>query len=308
MKTLSTMLFVCAIASAEEFHQVEGVVVSNSGNLEGASWAKLTSVPVGVAVSGPVTPEGRFTFLAVPVGAYKLQIMDAAGLEIIAKPVVVQGTDVQVTVALGDAVLPEARAAGSKVSVAALQHTPPKAARREAEQAQKLAARGDHAGATDKFRKAIEIDPRYVQARGDLGAQYILLHKYAEAAQELRQAIAFDPSAGWLQADLAFALLRLGEAGEAEQWARRAVAADSRNAKSRSVLGWILVHRAGGSAEGVQQLEQAARDLPGAHRMLADYYRAMGDTAMARREMERYLGADPAANRAEAEGWIESLR
>ena len=309
MKALSMVLFVCALASAEEFHQVEGAVVTNSGNLQDIAWAKLTSIYGGVVSISPVSPEGRFTFLAVPTGVYTVWVSDGAGRELVSQTVTVRDADQWLTVSLGDAAAPGMiRGSGDKVSVAALRHTPTKSARRAAEQAQKLAAGGDHKGAVAALQKAIALDSKFVDARGNLGAEYLLLHEYAQAALELRQAIALDPAAAWLQANLASALWQSGNPEEAEQVARKAVSLDGRNAKSHYILGWILVRRPGGSAEGVGQLERAARDFPPAHRTLADYYRGTGDTVLARREMERYLVADPTANRAEAEKWIESLR
>ena len=152
------------------------------------------------------------------------------------------------------------------------------------------------------------IDPEFIRARGRLGVEYIMLQQWERAAEELRQSVAVDPSQEWLQSNLALALVNTGNPEEAEQCARKAVALDGGNAKSRYVLGWVLVQQPAKSAEGIQQLERAARDVPSAHRTLADYYRSIGDLALARREMERYLAADPAADRSEAEGWIKALR
>jgi hypothetical protein len=63
------------------------------------------------------------------------------------------------------------------------------------------------------------LDPEFVGAQGNLGAEYSFLHRYGEAAAELHRAVMLDdPSAAWLQF-LAFALLQAGKPAEAEQWA-----------------------------------------------------------------------------------------
>lgn len=309
MKALSTMLFVCALASAEEFHRIEGTIISNSGNPQEVLWAKLSPTSLGVTADSPVSPDGRFGFPLVPQGVYMLRIVNGTGREVASQLITVQDMDQWLTVPLsGEAVSLGVRAPGAKVSVAVLRHKPEKGAQRAEAQAEKLAARGDHAGAAAGLEKAVALDPQFIRARGHLGVEYILLHQWARATEELRQAAALDPSEEWLLSNLAFALSHVGSSEEAEQWARKAVALDGGNARSHYVLGWILVQQPGKSAEGIQQLERAARDFPSAHRTLADYYRSAGDLALARREMERYLAADPTANRTEVEGWIKALR
>jgi len=306
MKARWFALLVCAFASAGELAQLEGEVVATAGLSPGALWAELDAVGGSVVSRTPVDPDGRFALAAVPAGSYTLRILDAASREFASQAVSLRQDIQRVTVPLRE---PESTpVSAEKVSVAELRHQPTKKARRSAREAEKLAARGDHVRAAAALEKAIALDPQYIQAHGNLGAEYLVLHRYAEAVVELQRAVALDPAAAWLQSNLAMALWETGKPAEAEQWARHAVSIDGRNAKSRYLLGWILLRRPDASAEGVEELQRAARDVPAAHRTLADFYRATGQTVLARREIERYREADPTANQKEIEGWLASLR
>jgi tetratricopeptide (TPR) repeat protein len=307
MKALCMTLFVCLLASAGELPQVEGEVISTAGAGLGPLWAQLDSLGGGGVARSPVSQDGRFLFVTAPAGTYTLRIVDATGRELASQRMTVQSGDQLVTIQL-----PEPTAAapvsGRSVSVAELRHKPGKKARRAAEEAQKFARSGDHLRAVAALEKAVTLDPEFVGAHGNLGAEYAFLHRYGEAAAELQRAVALDPSAAWLQSNLAFALLQSGQLVEAEQWARRAVALSGSNAKARYVLGWVLARRPENRAEAIEHLQFAAREFPPAHRTLAAVYMMAGETDLAKQEAQQYLATVPGANRAEVEQWISSLR
>jgi tetratricopeptide (TPR) repeat protein len=307
MKALCMTLFVCLLASAGELPQVEGEVVSTAGTGQGQLWAQLDSLGGGGVARSLVGQDGRFLFITAPAGTYTLRIVDATGRELASQPMTVQSGDQLVTIQLPEPAA-TARVSGPSVSVAELRHKPGKKARRAAEEAQKFARSGDHLRAVAALEKAVALDPEFVGAHGNLGAEYTFLHRYGEAAAELQRAVTLDPSAAWLQSNLAFALLQSGKLVEAEQWARRAVALSSSNAKSRYVLGWVLSRRPEKRAEAVEHLQFAAREFPAAHRTLAAVYMMAGEIDLAKQEAQQYLATVPGANRAEVEQWISSLR
>ncbi|PWT96862.1 MAG: hypothetical protein C5B51_32550 [Terriglobia bacterium] len=308
MKLVCVTLFVCVLASAEQLFQIEGEVVSTEGNLPGIFRAQLEAQSGAGILRTPVTPDGHFHFLAIPTGNYTLRILDSADRELAEQGVSVYDQSQRVTVSLRESGSPRIHQSENTVTVAELKHKPNKRAKRAAEDSEKFAAQGDHQRAAAALEKAIGLDPLFVWAHGNLGAEYLLLHRFTEAAAELQRAATLDPAAAWLQANLAIALFQSGNPDQAEESARRAVALDSRNAKSRYTLGWILLRRPGRAAEGVRELERATSDFPQAHFTLADYYRAVGDTAHAKRELESFLSSGAAANRTEIEGWIAALR
>ena len=307
MKAICMTLFVCLLASAGDQAQVEGEVVPAAEAGQGLLWAHLDSLHGGGIVRTLVRQDGRFLINAVPSGTYTLRIVDAMGRELISQVVNVGNQDQHVTVQLPES-LTAGRVPGGSVSVAELRHKPGKKALRAAEEAQKLAHRGDHLSAVAALEKAVALDPEFANAHGNLGAEFAVLHRYGEAAAELERAAALDPSAAWLQSNLAFALWQSGKPMEAEQWARRAVALPSSNAKAHYVLGWVLSQRPEKRAEAIEQLQIAARGFPPAHRTLADVYMRAGEIDLAKQEAQRYLSTDPGADRAEVEKWISSLR
>ena len=301
MKALCMTLFVSLIASAGELPRVEGEVIS------GPLWAQLDSLGGAGVARSLVGQDGRFLFVTAPAGTYRLRILDATGRELASQPMTVQSGDQLVTIQLPE---PAATApiSGPSVSVAELRHKPGKKARRAAEEAQKFAHSGYHLRAVAALEKAVALDPEFVGAHGNLGAEYSFLHRYGEAAAELQRAVTLDPSAAWLQSNLAFALLQAGKPAEAEQWARRAVGLAGSNAKSRYLLGWVLARRPETRAEAIGHLQFAAREFPPAHRTLAAVYQMMGETELAKQEAQQYLATEPGADRAEVERWISSLR
>lgn len=56
-----------------------------------------------------------------------------------------------------------------------------------------IAQKGIWKGATERFLKAVEIDPTYAQAWNDLGIGYEQQGKFTEARQAYEKAIALDP-------------------------------------------------------------------------------------------------------------------
>jgi tetratricopeptide (TPR) repeat protein len=168
---------------------------------------------------------------------------------------------------------PESRPAESTsddvVSVTQLLHPPPKQAVQCLDRAEKLARAGRSAQATAELEKAIAIAPEYAEAHNNLGVQYLILNRGEEALQQFKAALEIAPRMASAYANLGWALLGLGRYSDAEQAARHGVAIDGVNPKTHMVLGCVLAKRDGDTAEAIQQLEIAARDLPAAATVLS---------------------------------------
>jgi len=60
--------------------------------------------------------------------------------------------------------------------------------------------------AITSFRRAVELDPEFAEARNNLGVQFLLAGNYAEAIEQLRAAIALSPSCSKTHLNLGDAL------------------------------------------------------------------------------------------------------
>jgi tetratricopeptide (TPR) repeat protein len=120
---------------------------------------------------------------------------------------------------------------------------------------------GDAAGEMDELLKAIDLDPRYVDAR----------------------------------LNLAFSLIRRGRHLEAIRALRQVLGMDEGNLRARLELGNALAN-VGKAAEALGELERLSREAPAwppAHNALARLHLAGGRRAEARREAEASLALNP---------------
>lgn len=103
---------------------------------------------------------------------------------------------------------------------------------------------GERPQAISEFRKAIDLDPRFVEARHRLGAELYADGRYEEAFTELRRADSLSEDYGkafeiWYAQGLA--LRRLGRPGEALRLLERTVEARPRFAPAHNEIGEILL-------------------------------------------------------------------
>ena len=194
------------------------------------------------------------------------------------------------------------------ISVARLRHRPSKQVLQAARKAQNLSQAGDYERAASEWEKVVAADPEFSEAHGNLGAQYVHLRRPSEAAAEFQRAIALDPATAQHQTNLAVVLGLLGRQEEAEVWARHAVQLDDSSALGHYVLGCLLVSGPARLAEGVQQLQIAARLLPKAHETLAAVYHALGKEELAREERKQYGEAESAGSPQQTEAWSSALQ
>ncbi len=229
----------CPVAATcqQEMVRVGGAVVRDSGGSNAGLIVELCE-PAGDKVLGRalVSPSGEFAFEGVPPGRYELIVSGWRGGVLAERPVSASSSWAPVEIHLKSSASVDL----GKVTVAQLQHhVPARAAREFAREARAFEA-GDVQGSIGHLRKALEIDPEYMEAHNNLGVRYMALHRFEDAAAEFRRAIELDPAAEKAFANLAGALLMLGRDPEAEAAGRRAVALDGTSAQGRYVLGRIL--------------------------------------------------------------------
>jgi len=207
--------------------------------------------------------------------------------------------------AIWSVILVCAAARAQTVSLAELR-PPDQRARSAQREGLKLSAAGDHARAAAALEKAVALDPTYALALGDLGGQYVLLGRYQEAITTLGRALAIAPAASWLHSNFALALIKSGRLAEAEQSARNAIHLNPGNMQAHYLLGCALVIE-NNRAEGIQELEAAAGEVPEAYRALAQTYQLDGQTDLARAEQYQYQVATEARSRKKTGAWQDAL-
>jgi cytochrome c-type biogenesis protein CcmH/NrfG len=248
---------------------------------------------------------GQFEARNLTPGQYHLRVLDASGRIVKEDLVDVTGCVATVTVRLPEA---EGKRSGSAtVSLAQLRHKIPSSARKELYKAQKSRQAGDIPGAVSHLKKAIEIEPRYMEAHNNLGVRYIELGQYAAATAELRKAIELDPNAALAFANLSLSLFATGRSPEAETAARAAVRLDGRNRKARLLFGLILNAQKHCDREALENLRLVEKDFPRARLAAAEILARQGESHKAAVELRKYLHSDKVTGRARLEGWLAQL-
>ncbi|HXN46205.1 MAG TPA: tetratricopeptide repeat protein [Bryobacteraceae bacterium] len=233
------LFLACPFAAScqQEMVRVGGAVMRDSGGPNAGLIVELCDAAGDKVVDrAMVSPSGEFAFEGVPAGRYELRVSGWRGGVLAERPVSASASGAPVEIHLST---PAAGDLG-KVTVAQLQHHVPARAAREFAREGRAFEAGDVEGAIGHLRKALEIDPDYMEAHNNLGARYMALHRFEDAAAEFRRATELDPAAEKAFANLAGALLLLGRDAEAEAAARRAVALDGTDSLGRYVLGRVL--------------------------------------------------------------------
>jgi tetratricopeptide (TPR) repeat protein len=120
---------------------------------------------------------------------------------------------------------------------------------------------GQHAAAVDQYARAVQLEPRAVEAR--LGAMLPLmaLRRWKEAERMGEEALALAPGDFAATARLAYVHYSQGRWSLAEALYRRAVAAFPASPEMRSGLGWALLKQ-GRSGEARAELERVLAFAP----------------------------------------------
>ena len=139
--------------------------------------------------------------------------------------------------------------------------------------------RGALNDAESAYRRAIELDPRYVDALVNLGAVFSRLGREAEALRCYERALEIDPAMSAARVNLGLAHYRAGRLAPALDAFRTAHAADPSRLQVRQLLGLVLADL-GKDAEALPHLEasaQASPDEPAVLFALGRVYAKRGD-------------------------------
>ncbi len=193
------------------------------------------------------------------------------------------------------------------VSVRQLEHKVPRKAQREYDRSEKARRHNDVRGAIAHLEKAVKIDPEFVAARNNLGANYLLVGKADAAVVQLQECVNLDPHNYMPESNLALALMIQKKFEDAERSARRGVSLDHTGTRTRLILAMSLLMQDKFTPEAMEMLKRAARDYPQATLLSARVYAAHGQFNEARQAIETYLQKGEAAGRPLANTWLRMV-
>ena len=189
-----------------------------------------------------------------------------------------------------------AKPAAAVVSVGELDPSVPGAARKEFQRAGDSAQAGNIDEAIKHLRKAIDIYPRYLMARNDLGTYLLSQNKLAEAAEQFRAAIDLDTKAFNPRLNLGIVLVQQREFSKAAETLQVAITINGDSPAAHLYNGLAF--------EGLNDPTKATPELESAHQLggptfavalfyLGRIYAKNGDRPNARRMFEAYLTESP---------------
>ena len=160
-------------------------------------------------------------------------------------------------------------AASGTISTMTLRHKIPKAARRAFDRAAKCSSRRNYSAAAAELEKAVTIDPDFVEARANLGAQYIRLGRINDAGRELQRVLERDSNVAEVHTNLVVVFLQQNKDGLAVTHGRIAVKLEPSSYPAHFNLGLALGRSSSMLPESLEQLRIAAEQLPEARLELA---------------------------------------
>jgi tetratricopeptide (TPR) repeat protein len=249
--------------------------------------------------------QGSFRFMGVKPGHYTLKVVDLYGNVIQREFIDVHRSSGPVIIRLEQ---PEKEPSkGGVISVQRLQHKVPKAARKEHERADKAMKENDVEKSIAHLKKAVEIDPQFVEAYINLGARHLKLNQPEKALAAFESAVKIDENLSVGYSNAAAALIVLQRFEEAETAAQKALDSDPTNLRGRYMLGLALLHQNKDVDKAVNNLQRACAEFPAARIAVAQAFASLGQREQAKHELRSYLDSGRPEDREQVETWLARL-
>lgn len=188
------------------------------------------------------------------------------------------------------------------VSATELNRAAPAAAQKEYNQAVRWAGKGNAGQAIERFQRAIAIYPDYLEARNDLGVQYLKLKRFDEADEQFRIVLEKNPRYFNSRFNLGLVLIERKDYVAAIAQLNQAVVIDSARPGPRLWLGVALLQTGdlpGAERELSRALITGGANFVAAHYYLGQVYLRRRDSAEASRALKAYLEGSPKGEYAE---------
>jgi tetratricopeptide (TPR) repeat protein len=129
------------------------------------------------------------------------------------------------------------------------------------EEASQYLSAGNAKAAADRYRKALQLDPRDAKLHYNLSLAFDRLGDFSSERRELERTVELDPSLAAAQDQLGLLALQSGQQAEAERLFKKTLAIDPTFAEAQSNLG-VLYNQQGKNAEAAQLFQQAIENDP----------------------------------------------
>ncbi|MDX2152914.1 MAG: tetratricopeptide repeat protein [Bryobacteraceae bacterium] len=272
-----------------DFRSITVEIVSGNGRRSGRAYVGVT---------------GSFELPDVGYGTSELRVLSGSG-DVLYRQFVTLPTGV-LRIKLGPEKTPTP--ASATVSLARLARRIPEKAVKEFERSIEARKKGKLDESVARLQKALEIAPDYMEARNNLGVQYLQQERYPEALEQFQAAIRLDEGSVLAASNMAAALFSMERFAEAEAAARRASDLDPSCSKSRYILGLALAKQSVYSEETLHNLMAAAPKFPKAHLAAAEVLVRTGQRSKAKQQLEDYLATSNPANVDQVKVWISELQ
>lgn len=250
---------------------------------------------------------GEFVFSNLRAGTYYIQVFSSeAQYEPINEQVWLNpGAPAYLTLHLKEKIGPKnavsKNANGNIIAVAEIDKDIPLPARKEYDQAHKLIAKGDIDSAIARLSQAIEIYPKYLKARNDLGVQYLKQKRFAEAEEQFRNVLESSPKYFNAQLNLGVVLVEQKRFRESIEELTKAASLDSSNAAVHLFWGIAALEMNDlpmAERELVKSLVLGGQRFLSAHYYFAHVYLKTGRREQAARELTIFLETAPPSDMA----------
>ncbi len=177
------------------------------------------------------------------------------------------------------------------VSAARLLNAPPPKAQKLYRKAAEAAAQGDDDATVKWLEKAIDVHPRFIEARNNLAVRFLKAGRMQDAVAQFEVVVELDPSSALGWSNLALALGRVGDAAAAERAARRAVEQQPQSTQAHYALALALLAQDKELARAAASFDRASPTFPVAQVMRAQALLGAGDIGGARLALTRFLSS-----------------
>ncbi|HBB97848.1 MAG TPA: hypothetical protein DC054_20900 [Blastocatellia bacterium] len=279
---------------------IRGIVQMPNGSRVAEPMKVTLKVLRGDQATTYTDQQGRFEFQHVAAGDYTIEVeadRDRDRFEILDEKITVRiNTPNFVTLSLKEKRTAQKPIRDRTVSVAMLDQKIPPAAKREFDDATRLARQGNLPESIAALQRAIAIYPDYLMALNDLGAQLLELGRLDEALAPLRTAIKIDPSSFNPQLNFGITLVRKKDFDAALAALDKALSSEPSSPAAHLYAGL--------AAAGAKDNQRAEREFKAASALggrdfsvalvyLGQLYLKLGEKQKAIDSLQRYLKDDP---------------